>query len=78
MNVRYCDFSNAKVGDKVFDILYGEGFISSIDNTPYPINVEFDLTNESYKIDGKPNIQSKLPTLYHNKFYIQIPEEAYK
>ena len=78
MNVRHCDFSNAKVGDKVFDILYGEGVIYNIDHTSHPIRVEFDLTFESYLEDGRLSRKSNIPTLYHCKFDIQIPEEAYK
>ena len=77
MNVRHCDFSNAKVGDKVFCLLHGEGIICDIDGTEYPICVEFDSVSESYLNDGRINKNHIFTTLYHNKFKIQIPEEAY-
>ena len=79
MNVRHCDFSNAKVGDKVFDILFGYGIIKSNDEwSSYPIQVQFDDYFETYLIDGRTREESIFPSLYYNKFEIKIPEEAYK
>lgn len=75
--MRTCDFSNAKVGDKVFCLLNGEGVIIYIDDGSYPICVEFNSYRESYLNDGRINENNSFPTLYHRKFDIRIPEEAY-
>ena len=78
MNVRYCDFSNAKVGDKVFCLLNGEGIICDINTTyDYPIRVMFNNIKEDYNYLGFLYETHFIPALYHNKFDIQIPEEAY-
>ena len=79
MNVRHCDFSNAKVGDKVFDILYWDGEICDIDNSQYPLCIKFENNIILwFQSNGKKYLDHLMPTLYHNKFDIQIPEEAYK
>ena len=79
MNVRHCDFSNAKVGDKVFDILYWDGEICDIDNSQYPLCIKFENNIILwFQSNGKKYLDHLMPTLYHNKFDIKIPEEAYK
>ena len=79
MNVRHCDFSNAKVGDKVFCLINGEGIITNIDQTSIPLRVEFKSGRiKWFQNNGKINIDDLIPSIYYNKFDIQIPEEAYK
>ena len=75
-------FSNAKVGDKVWDIRFGWGEITEIRKKDgYPITVEFydddNVIVDIYTLDGKCTADSdKNPILFWNKF--EIPNEAYK
>lgn len=62
------DFSNAKVGDKVFSIRHGEKIITGIYNGKYPIATE----NCSHTIDGKQFIDDLLPILYKSNPFIEI------
>lgn len=55
-------------GDKVFDIIRGEGIVESIVNTSFPINVQFSDTSRctvSYTAEGREFTNYSLPTLYH-------------
>ena len=82
MNLGTCDFSNAKAGDKVFDILFGIGKIKEInDDVNTPIVVEFihynGPFNRCYDNAGRLDENSLIPTLYYREFEIKIPDEAY-
>ena len=78
--MKYCDFSKAKAGDKVWSYKYGWLTIRSI-NCPlfleYPIEA---VTNSglrtSYTVEGKAHISDIHPTLFWNEF--EIPEEAFE
>lgn len=64
------DFSNAKVGDKVYCLINGEGVISKIiGNGTYPIRVSFDEGNsrDCYTRIGKIFDTTSHPSLYHSK-----------
>lgn len=64
------DFSNACVGDEVYDLLHGKGKITEIvPNVKYPIKVIFSEKVEifdSYTIDGRPSAYGNR-TLYKEK-----------
>jgi hypothetical protein len=67
-------FSNAKVGDKVWDFTYGWGKIYNIDlNSDYPIKVErLNEMDESYTFDGKLG-DEEAPTLFWDEIKYEIP-----
>jgi hypothetical protein len=62
------DFSNAKVGDKVYSIRYGEKVITNVFNGKYPISTE----NCSHTIDGKQYIDDVSPVLFKSNPFIEI------
>ena len=70
-------FKNAKVGDKVWSMMWGWGKIVQIRHqNKYPIEVEFiDDNCCSYTYGGKYNVKDASQTLFWQKF--KIPEEAY-
>lgn len=72
-------FENAKVGDKVWDIIYGWGnIISVIKDYPFPIMVEFgNGKRTSYKFNGKYNDTDVNPVLFWNEIKIDIPEKPF-
>lgn len=48
------DFTNAKVGDKIYTVQYGEGIIFEIISADtYPIMARFVGASESFDFDGK-------------------------
>ena len=74
------DFSNAQVGDKVFDLCYGEGKISRIEKGNYPIIVSFEEKTlcpygESYDVTGRLGSHHTLPRLYWAKPEIIAPSQ---
>lgn len=75
-------FENAKVGDKVFCLLDGDGIITRINNdmVNYPITVEFKSKKSvnSFTIDGKCDLNSVHPTLYYGEPDIIAPERPKK
>lgn len=70
-------FSNAKVGDKVYNILLGEwGTITNIDPYEiYGIDVEFSECRECYTFDGKIYKVDKNPILFWNEVKLPTAEE---
>ena len=76
------DFKDAKVGDRVWDIMHGWGKIIEIykdPEVPYPIKVS-DLENESlrtetYTWDGKTFRNHINPTLFWDKINIKPPPQ---
>lgn len=68
-------FKDAKIGDKVWSSVYGDGkIVDIVDRLNYPIFVAF--TNYSYQhtfdIDGRSHKRDVYPTLFWEKF--DIPE----
>ena len=76
--MRYCDFSKAKVGDRVWDIQYDWGVITDIDKSvgiSFPISIYFyNKEKKTFDIEGriKPKVN---PTLFWNEF--ETPSEAF-
>lgn len=62
------DFSNAKVGDKVFEVGRGWGMIIAVSpGSLWAIEVEFDHDHnktEEYTIDGRLYIEYETPSLF--------------
>ena len=77
--MRNCDFSEAKVGDRVWDFQYGWGVIDGINKEvgiSFPISIWFDIEEIKY-FDFKGRLTSKAkPTLFWNEF--EIPKEAFE
>ena len=60
-----------KKGDKVFDILYGWGYITSIyTNNNYPIEVEFNNDSNRYTVNGCIYTRCK-PTLSFTEYTLE-------
>ncbi|MFR4518588.1 MAG: hypothetical protein ACLT40_01345 [Fusobacterium sp.] len=70
---------NAKVGDRVWDIIYGWGnIISVIKNYPFPIAVDFSNGKTiSYKFNGKNNDTDINPRLFWDEIKFEIPEKPF-
>lgn len=68
-------FSNAKVGDRAYDILRGWGTIIAIKlNQECPIYFNADIDSFcTFTLDGKRNKIDKNPTLFWNE--IDLPTE---
>ena len=59
------DFSNAKVGDKVTDLILGHGYITGIDlEDSFPLKATFMGTEFGYIMDGRTFALDFLPILY--------------
>jgi hypothetical protein len=58
-----------KVGDKVFDILFGWGEVVDIDSLIYyPIEVDFENDTTNYTRNGKYMDDAITPTLSHTEY----------
>lgn len=72
-------FRNAKVGENVWDFIYGWGIIVEVyDITKfiYPIEVKFDNGKIiSYKFNGKHNDTDIYPRLFWDEIKFEIPEK---
>jgi hypothetical protein len=71
------DFSQAKVGDKVWSCEYGGGVIKQIFyNRDYPLKVYFEQTGmeESYTLKGRQALINLYPTLFWSEIHFDIPE----
>lgn len=71
------DFSQAKVGGKVWSCGYGDGVIKQIIyNRDYPLKVYFEKTGieDSYTLKGKHALIDLYPTLFWSEIYFNIPE----
>jgi len=67
------------VGQKVYDVLRGEGVVESIDHDFfYPLSVVFKddsgINSEDYSLDGKRHKDDLLPSLYTVKPKIVVPK----
>lgn len=74
-------FSNAKIGDKVWNIILEEwGIIVEI-STEYKYSVEVKFSNGKiigYTIDGKNHEDDKQPVLFWNEVHLPTAEEDKK
>ena len=72
-------FDNAKVGDKVWSVICGDGIIVPINvNCQYPITVRFkEHPNKSFDMEGRSYINYN-PELFWNKFKIPTDKEDTK
>lgn len=72
-------FSNAKVGDRVWSVICGEGVIVAINtNSQYPITVNFkNNPNKCFDKEGRNYIKHN-PELFWNEFHIPTDEEDKK
>lgn len=72
-------FKNAKVGDRVYDMLKGWGIISSIEpKEEHPIYFVADIDSFSkFTFDGKRNKRDKNPTLFWDEIKFEIPEKPF-
>lgn len=70
-------FSNAKIGDKVYNILLGEwGIITSIEPCEiYGIRARFNEYSDGYTFDGKSYTIDNNPTLFWNEVKLPTVEE---
>ena len=70
------DFSNAKVGDKVYSISHGNGTIHSIHNIAYPITVIFSHGQETFTLNGEIHIDDVNPILFRGHDTVTIIPNA--
>lgn len=70
-------FDNAKVGDRVYDVLRGWGTIIAIElNQEYPIYFNADIDSFcTFTLDGKRDKIDKTPTLFWNEVKLPTDEE---
>lgn len=68
-------FSNAKVGDRIWNVVQGWGEVIQIDNDPiYPLGIQFENgIAEKFTLDGKGNRRDKYPCLYWDEIKIIPP-----
>ncbi len=75
-------FENAKLGDRVYCLLSGYGYICSIGRSnEYPIEVDFELKSmckKVYTIEGREFITDITPILYHDKPQIVAAKKVTK
>ena len=78
--MKYCDFSEAKVGDKVWSIRHGWVKILNVHHSEsYPILInkgKEEIDTLSFTINGKLNGSDLYPILFWNEF--EIPEIAFR
>ena len=60
------DFSNAKIRDKVWAFVYGEGEITAKHENRIVVYF-YNRVTTSFRPDGKINISDKFPTLLHSE-----------
>lgn len=72
-------FRNAKVGDRVWDILKGWGTITSIsEDNDYPIRVTSDEHIWTiFTLDGKRTKEDINPSLFWDKIKYEIPKKPF-
>lgn len=73
-------FKNAKVGDRVWDYLYGWGTIKKTDfDIDYPILVKYDNkdNHDSFTYEGFENLIHKRPTLFWDEIKFEAPEKPF-
>ena len=74
--MKYCDFSKAKVGDRVWSNRDGWLSIININYTSYPIDAVSSCgLRTSFTMEGKEHISDIHPAIFWNEF--EIPKEAF-
>ena len=69
-------FENARVGDKVYCLVNGEGVINKIDDTvKYPLEVRFKANILAYNVEGQSYFGPHMRTLYWSKPEIIAPPQ---
>jgi hypothetical protein len=68
-------FRDAKVGDRIWNVVQGWGEVIQIDNDPiYPLGIQFENgITEKFTLDGKGNRRDKYPCLYWDEIQITPP-----
>lgn len=66
-------FKDAKMGDKVWDFRYGWGYVFSINEYTYPLNVSFGMHHAAYLVDGYSSRFDKNPSLFWDEIKFEIP-----
>ena len=71
-------FRNVKIGDKVWDFVFGEGVVTGIsDCKPYPLTVDFkDGVGTTFSYDGKFHLNCN-QTLFWDKFEFTPPAKPF-
>ena len=70
-----------EIGDRVWGVLYGYGTVIGIDNSEFPISVDFDdeynneftLEGKEYSEDKEPSLFFEMPEFYKSKQYPKKP-----
>jgi hypothetical protein len=72
--------SEFKVGEKVFDLRYGNGVVTKVDKFgEYPVFVEFEKTEDAYATDGKNYDSDVFISLYHgHDLIVEVKEPEYE
>ena len=74
--MKYCDFSKAKVGDRVWSNRDGWLSIININYTSYPIDAVSSCgLRTSFTAEGKEHTSHIHPAIFWNEF--EIPKEAF-
>lgn len=80
--IKFPDFSKARVGDKVWSVATGWGEISQIkaNNLRFPISVHFPAVKitKSFLTDGRRCGLDLFPELYFDEIRIDVPESSLK
>lgn len=74
-------FRNAKVGDKIWSIRYGVGFITQ--NVykacvPLPLEIQFANHKKYFSFDGKEHFNDLYPSLFWDEIKYEIPRKPLK
>lgn len=70
-------FDEAKVGQKVWNLQRGWGFIKKLENSTYPVTIEYEHKKgifDSFSWEGKEKITDLNPTLFWSEVSIDLPE----
>ena len=69
-------FSNAKIGDKVWNFAYGWGTIADIQHgSTHPIVVRFLKTAGTFTLGGKEAVSDLHPTLLWDEVKYEVPKK---
>lgn len=69
-----CDFSKARVGDRCWDMFYGDVTITEIDRTFHTMTLS--LSNNSLirrQVNGKIDFSDEMPSLYWSRPIFDVP-----
>ena len=68
-------FRDVRKGDRVYSLEYGWGMVTALDNSDFPIFVDFKYEEETFALDGKVSRASIHPTLFWDEVKIEIPKK---